>query len=102
VRQGDFCARYAGDEFVVVLSECGRVEAERRAINIQRAVAALHVKVTPSVTVGLSISVGVAVSPEDGTEYDDLLAAADRRMYQNKASNRTSNWQVGVSLPIAG
>jgi diguanylate cyclase (GGDEF)-like protein/putative nucleotidyltransferase with HDIG domain len=102
VRQGDFCARYAGDEFVVVLSECGRVEAERRAINIQRAVAALHVKVTPSISVGLSISVGVAVSPEDGTEYDDLLAAADRRMYQNKASNRTSNWQVGTSLPIAG
>jgi diguanylate cyclase (GGDEF)-like protein len=102
VRQADFCARYAGDEFVVVLSECGRAEADRRAMHIQRAVGALHVEVAPSISVGLSISVGVAVGPEDGVSYDDLLAAADRRMYQNKARNRRSDWHAGASLPLAG
>jgi diguanylate cyclase (GGDEF)-like protein len=84
VRQGDFCARYAGDEFVVVLSDCGRAEADRRATHIQRAVACLELDVSSGVALTLTISGGVAVSPEDGATYDDLLGAADRRMYQDK------------------
>jgi diguanylate cyclase (GGDEF)-like protein len=103
VRQGDFCARYAGDEFVVVLSDCGRAEADRRAMHIQRAVACLELDVRPGVVLTLTISGGVAVSPEDGTTYDDLLGAADRRMYQDKERTKRRDTQVPASaLPLAG
>jgi diguanylate cyclase (GGDEF)-like protein/putative nucleotidyltransferase with HDIG domain len=103
VRQGDFCARYAGDEFVVVLSDCGRAEADRRAMHIQRAVACLELEVRPGFAVTLTISGGVAVSPEDGTTYDDLLGAADRRMYQDKERTKRRDAQVaGTALPLAG
>ena len=36
----------------------------------------------------LGISVGVAMFPADGHSYESLLAAADRRMYQDKATRK--------------
>ena len=37
VRPYDICVRYAGDEFIVVLSGCGADEAERKRIELKRA-----------------------------------------------------------------
>jgi GGDEF domain-containing protein len=34
------------------------------------------------------VSIGVAISPDDGESYEDLLAAADRRMYEDKQQRR--------------
>jgi diguanylate cyclase (GGDEF)-like protein len=88
IRHTDFCARYAGDEFVVVLDECAREEAEFRALQIQAAIQGMEVEVQPGVVVRPEVSVGVAVSPEDGLSYEDLLTAADRRMYDDKQRRR--------------
>ena len=38
----------------------------------------------PGLLLRTAISVGVAVSPEDGESYEELLAAADRGMYDDK------------------
>src|SRR5690606_5979838 len=38
IRPYDMCVRYAGDEFIVVLSGCGSDEAERKRLELQRAV----------------------------------------------------------------
>jgi diguanylate cyclase (GGDEF)-like protein len=88
VRHSDFSARYAGDEFVVVFSGCGRREAELRATQIQTAIESMETEVRPGVVVRPAVSVGVAVAPEDGTTYEDLLSAADRRMYEDKERRR--------------
>ena len=37
----------------------------------------------------LSISAGAARFPEDGATFDELLAAADERMYHDKATRRS-------------
>jgi GGDEF domain-containing protein len=67
-------------------------------------VACLELELRAGVTVSLTISGGVAVSPEDGTTYDDLLGAADRRMYQDKERTKRRDFQVpaGTGLPLAG
>jgi len=101
VRATDFCARYGGDEFVVALSCQDRDEAERRASELQRAVARQHVTSPGGTTIPLGISVGIAMSGEDGLTFESLLEAADRRMYEDKHRRRGGAAVAGPTIRLA-
>jgi diguanylate cyclase (GGDEF)-like protein/putative nucleotidyltransferase with HDIG domain len=91
VRQNDLCARFAGDEFIVVLWDCSPEHELRRVQELQATVAAHPFEPRPGVRVSLSISAGAARFPVDGTTFEELLAAADERMYRDKAGRRSRN-----------
>jgi len=84
IRPYDVCVRYAGDEFIIVLANCGAEEAESKRVELQEAVAASAFEAKPGVQVALAISAGAAVFPHDGESYEALLAKADSRMYRDK------------------
>jgi len=88
IRPYDVCVRYAGDEFIVVLSGCGGEEAERKRLELQEAVARVVFEGRPGSTIRLGISVGAAVFPHDGDTYETLLATADSRMYRDKTRRK--------------
>jgi diguanylate cyclase (GGDEF)-like protein len=80
--------RYAGDEFIVVLSGCGADEAERKRVELQRTVDEVLFEARPGRRLPLGISIGAAISPHDGDSYEALLATADSRMYRDKTRRK--------------
>ena len=81
------CGRHGGEEFCVMI-ECGDPEAARRqAETICERVRAETV-VDGEHRIRLSVSIGVATDPFDGTTLDELVGAADRRAYFAKDSGR--------------
>jgi diguanylate cyclase (GGDEF)-like protein/putative nucleotidyltransferase with HDIG domain len=88
IRPYDICVRYAGDEFIVVLSGCGAEEAEHKRQELQKSIDEVYFEARPGRRVQLGISVGAAVFPHDGESYESLLATADSRMYQDKAGRK--------------
>ncbi len=85
-RGSDYLARMGGDEFVIVLpgvtDEIGASQTERlRSV-------ALETGWNVCGEECLSMSVGVAVYPADGTDTQTLLAEADRRMYADKQKRK--------------
>jgi diguanylate cyclase (GGDEF)-like protein len=97
VREGDLVGRFGGEEFVVLLADLpagalGRVEVRSVAERLRRLVADLDVPVcTPdgNLTIsGLSVSVGGAAVPADGTTLEQVLKVADSSLYAAKRGGR--------------
>ena len=88
IRPYDVVSRYGGDEFVVLLSDCGIAEAEAKRVELQQVIDALPFVVRGTQRVRLAASVGAAVFPRDGDTYEALLAVADQQMYRDKSQRK--------------
>lgn len=77
-RKGDIIARYAGDEFVLIMAQSDREQTTR---GIDRIMAALRRN-------GLASSIGVAMFPNDGTDGQTLFFSADEALYQAKQAGK--------------
>ncbi|MBI4889588.1 MAG: diguanylate cyclase [Acidobacteria bacterium] len=93
-RDGDMVARLGGDEFVVV---CPHLPAAKALDFAERLKKAVEREGQAQLGAGLlSASIGVSVSPEDGTEPEQLLAVADHKMYGNKQRAKAKS-EAGLS-----
>jgi diguanylate cyclase (GGDEF)-like protein len=92
VGPGDFVARFGGDEFIMAQVGLNSVqEAEARAGEIRQAFA--QPMSVGEHLVRTTASVGVAVSPRDGTSLSTLTRAADLAVYGAKAAGRDT-WRM--------
>jgi diguanylate cyclase (GGDEF)-like protein len=88
LREYDFLARYAGDEFVAIVQELVGTQVEDLTERIETAVSefSLHVRGGHKARVG--ISVGTSTYGADGETLDQLLVAADQAMYRAKSGHK--------------
>lgn len=87
LRQNDQVARIGGDEFTIILRDMTR-GSDIEAI-CQKLLHELAVPLQLSGnTVHVSGSIGVAIFPDDATEVEMLLGAADQAMYVSKVRGR--------------
>lgn len=91
LRQNDFVARYAGDEFVTVLNDVTSSQdlAPVRK-NIETALST-PLKSFESSSIKLSGAIGEAHFPEDANNVASLLIIADNKMYEHKAAMKKGN-----------
>jgi diguanylate cyclase (GGDEF)-like protein/putative nucleotidyltransferase with HDIG domain len=101
LRPYDLCVRYAGDEFIVVVSDCSRDAAEAKRRELQARLCKIELSVRPGRVTRLAVSAGVAVFPHDGTTYEALLAEADARMYRDKITRREDTPIARLPAPPA-
>ncbi|WP_354692644.1 diguanylate cyclase [Phytobacter sp. RSE-02] len=87
LRPHDLLARWGGDEFIIVMPHTTKEEAVGVAMNIQLALAHIHIE--PGDIKKLTISYGV-VELEKGEEPDDLLKRGDQVLYQAKRSGKNT------------
>jgi len=97
LRQTDMLARYAGDEFVVILPESDHEAAEATAARLQHAVSSEPFGVQGYPPRSVLLSVGIATYPDDGVNPEALIKLADDAMYAQKTSTRRS-----MLRPIGG
>jgi diguanylate cyclase (GGDEF)-like protein len=84
VRDVDICARYGGDELVIILTQCSGDDAIEIAERLREAIAS-----TPVPNIGqVTASIGVASYPSGAKNKKELVEMADRAMYLAKASGR--------------
>jgi diguanylate cyclase (GGDEF)-like protein/PAS domain S-box-containing protein len=88
VRDKDTVCRFGGDEFVLLLSEINRDDATIKANAILTEILKPYVIQNQILTI--STSLGIAIYPEDGSNYSELLKNADTAMYQAKENGRNS------------
>jgi len=88
LREYDFLARYAGDEFVAVVQDLPHAPADDLCERIERAIAQLSLRVPPDKRARVGISVGTARFGVDGETLNQLLIAADQAMYSVKSHHK--------------
>jgi diguanylate cyclase (GGDEF)-like protein len=87
-RKEDWCFRYGGDEFVILMPETGAEAAMMQAISLHTALTKTEFQMKNGLKLRVSSSVGVATAPGDGSSVHAIVGIADARMYAVKANGR--------------
>jgi diguanylate cyclase (GGDEF)-like protein len=96
LRFTDVAARYGGDEFIVLLPDTPSHGAMEVAERIRNRILKTPL-VVDGLSIGASVSIGIACYPEDGGTLDALAAQADGALYSAKQDGRNRSVKFGVA-----
>ena len=96
VRNKDFFARYAGDEFVLIVDTCDIYNVKQLLHRIDTAFAKHNERSGDEYT--LAVSSGYHINEVCGKDAQELIELADSSMFKNKRSKLVKNWQTNINL----
>ncbi len=93
IRDSDVLVRWGGEEFLIVSRSTDRREADALALRVRQAIRAEPFRVSPSLAIRRTCSIGWAAFPwlEDNVDamgYEDVLNLADRALNQAKLAGK--------------
>jgi diguanylate cyclase (GGDEF)-like protein len=87
-RKQDYCFRYGGDEFVIMMPETDARVALTQASQLHATLMSTRFRMKNGLELMVSASVGLATAPHDGATLHAIIGAADTRMYAVKTNGR--------------
>lgn len=95
LRVSDVIARFGGEEFAVIMPQTNKEEAFLVTERIRKAIKEMipkNWKAYPKEAI--TVSIGIAAFPHDGTNRKELIRSADRALYRSKieGKDRTTVW----------
>ena len=93
IRQNDYCFRWGGDEFLVILTELK--ERIHGCLVARRLIAAISdpILLDGGASARVGASIGISGYPTDGHNLDELIRKADEAMYKAKRLGK-NNYQI--------
>jgi diguanylate cyclase (GGDEF)-like protein len=86
--EDDRLVRYGGDEFIVILPRQSKDEAVVKVERMKKAIASTPFLQKENINARLTASFGVASFPADAKDKRELLAEADRCLFQSKNAGK--------------
>jgi diguanylate cyclase (GGDEF)-like protein len=87
IRTTDICARYGGDEFVIMFIETNKQEVSAAVERIVTGMASTPFEYE-GVMLSTTLSAGLAGYPDDGSDLRSVMANADEAMYVSKRTGK--------------
>ena len=88
IRGGDIACRYGGEELTLILPEANLQQTQERAEEIREGIKHLKIHHDNQSLGVITVSIGVACFPENGSTGTDAIQAADRALYRAKEGGR--------------
>ena len=85
-RKQDLICRWGGDEFIVYCDDIGYDDIDRRVRAL--CTGSWQTETGPGTTVALTVSAGIAMVPEHGTQFTAVYERADAALYQAKLEGK--------------
>lgn len=87
-RESDIACRYGGEEFLVVLVNTDLSSAYLKLDHIREIIKERKIYYKDKLLKAITISIGIAEAPMQGTTVEDIISAADEALYSAKKSGR--------------
>ncbi len=96
----DFCCRFGGDEFLLLVPRITDMDALRRRLLALVAAIGQPFQIAGN-AVHSSVSIGVSVAPDNSSQFDHLLQMADTALYAAKDAGPGSYWFFDIEMKAA-
>jgi diguanylate cyclase (GGDEF)-like protein len=87
-RGSDIACRYGGEEFLVILPESSLEDTVKRADRLREEIKKMELVFQGQILGAITISMGVASYPVNGTRMEELLRVSDTALYKAKQEGR--------------
>lgn len=88
LRPNDLAIRFGGEELAVILPQADQTDAMTVAERIRSSVMNNIIHLDNKTQINLTVSIGIATCPQDGTRMEMLVSAADQALYSAKHAGR--------------
>ena len=102
LRRDDHVTRAGGDEFVLIVADLDPERAEKQFDDVARRLydaVVRPIRLDNGAEITITISLGVALYPNDGVDAKSLYAAADRALYRSKENRGSDKWYTLANPP---